>query len=68
MRARLTDREIQILRLIGDGFESKEIAARLQISVKTVEFHRAKLYAKIGVTNIAGAVRFAIREGYLADG
>jgi DNA-binding CsgD family transcriptional regulator len=64
--ARLTDREIQILRLIGDGFEKSPCDS--SFSVKTVEYHGARLYARIGVTNIAGAVRFAIRKGYLTDG
>ena len=64
-RPRLTKRQIQILQLIADGLQTKEIAARLVISPKSVEFHRTRLYAAIGVTNVVGAVRFAIREGYL---
>jgi DNA-binding NarL/FixJ family response regulator len=51
--------------LIAEGLHTKAIAARLVISPKSVEFHRTRLYAAIGVTNVVGAVRFAIREGYL---
>ena len=62
----LTSREIEILRLIGDGLQNKGIAKTLGISAKTVEFHKTQIYAKIGVTGAVGAVRFAIREGYLS--
>jgi len=61
----LTARQIEILRMIAEGLQNKEIAARLKITNKAVEFHRTRLYAKIGVTSIAGAVRYAIREKYV---
>jgi DNA-binding CsgD family transcriptional regulator len=61
----LTARQIEILRLIAEGLPNKEIGARLNITRKSVEFHKTRLYAAIGVTNIAGAVRYAIREGYV---
>jgi DNA-binding NarL/FixJ family response regulator len=61
----LTDRRLEILQLIAEGLQNKEIAARLKITPKAVEFHKTRLYARIGVTSIAGAVRFAIREGYV---
>lgn len=64
-RPHLTSRQVEILRLIAEGLQTKEIAARLVISPKSVEFHKTRLYAAIGVTNVAGAVRFAIREGYV---
>jgi len=51
--------------MIAEGLQNKEIAARLKITNKAVEFHRTRLYAKIGVTSIAGAVRYAIREKYV---
>lgn len=63
----LTPREIGVLRLLADGLQNKEIAAKLGISPKTVEFHKTKLYAKIGVTGLAGAIRFAIKAGYVKD-
>ena len=64
-RPLLTSRQIQILLLIADGLPTKEIAERLGVSTKSVEFHKTRLYANIGVTSIAGAVRYAIREGYV---
>jgi DNA-binding NarL/FixJ family response regulator len=63
-RPNLTSRQVEILRLIVDGLQTKEIAIRLGISPKSVEFHRTRLYAAIEVTNVVGAVKFAIREGY----
>lgn len=63
--SRLTSRQIEILRLIADGLQNKEIAARLKITQKAVEFHKTRLYAAIGVNSIAGAVRYAIRGGYV---
>jgi DNA-binding NarL/FixJ family response regulator len=59
----LTPREREILKLIADGMTTKEIAARLFISIPTVETHRANLMAKTGVRNVAGLVRFAMNAG-----
>jgi DNA-binding NarL/FixJ family response regulator len=61
----LTSRDLEILLLVGEGLQNKEIAGRLDLSMKTVEFHKRRLYSKIGVTGSVGAVRFAIREGYM---
>lgn len=60
---RLTSREREILKLIAGGMITKEIAARLFISVPTVETHRSKLMAKTGARNVAGLVRFAMNAG-----
>jgi DNA-binding CsgD family transcriptional regulator len=46
----LTDREREVLRLIGDGLTNREIGERLYLSVRTVEWHRSNLSAKLGVT------------------
>ena len=62
---RLTPRHREVLRLVADGISTKGIAARLKISVKTAEFHRAKLMRKLGVRGIAGLVRYAIRSGVI---
>ena len=67
-RSELTAREIEILRLLADGLQGKEIAVRLGVAPKTVEFHKTRLYSRIGARRASDAVRFAIREGYLADG
>ena len=62
---KLTPREIQVLILIAEGLKGKEIAQRLGVKPGTVAFHKTRLYEKIGVTGAVGAVRFAIREGYI---
>jgi DNA-binding NarL/FixJ family response regulator len=59
----LTPREREILRLIAAGMTTKEIAARLFISVPTVETHRARLMTKTSARNVAGLVRFAMNTG-----
>ncbi|HEY0271905.1 MAG TPA: response regulator transcription factor, partial [Chitinophaga sp.] len=57
----LTDRELDVLKLICEECTNAEIAARLLLSVRTVEGHRNNLLAKIGCRNTAGLVLFAIR-------
>lgn len=61
--ALLTPRLREVLTLIAEGLSTKEIAARLQISVKTAEFHRARLMTRLQVRGTAGLVRWAIRVG-----
>lgn len=63
--ASLTARQSEILKLIAEGHSTKEIAGKLNISVKTVESHRAKLAEKLGIHDVAGLVRFAIRIGLI---
>jgi two-component system, NarL family, nitrate/nitrite response regulator NarL len=63
--AELTDREIEILRLIAQGLSNKEIGDRLFISHRTVDTHRTNLMKKLSVHNIAGLIRFAIRAGLM---
>ena len=62
----LTDRERDVLKGIAEGQSSKEIAARLDIGVRTVESHRANLMRKLEVRSVAQLVRLAIREGLVA--
>ena len=54
----LTEREMQIINLIKEGFSSKEIAANLQISLKTVEVHRHNILKKLKLKNSASLVNF----------
>jgi DNA-binding NarL/FixJ family response regulator len=61
----LTSRQREILQLIAEGRTTKEIAKRLDLSVKTVETHRTQLMDRLGIHDIAGLVRFAIREGLI---
>ena len=61
----LTARQRQILQLIAEGKQNKEIADILHVSVKTVEFHRGRLMAKLGAHTVAELTRLAIEEGLI---
>ncbi len=63
----LTDRELEILKLVAAGKRSKEIAETLQLSVKTVENHRARLLKKLHCSSTGELIRFACREGIVTD-
>jgi DNA-binding NarL/FixJ family response regulator len=63
--AGLSDREIDVLRLIARGRTNKEVAAALYLSAKTVGRHVENLYAKIGVNSRAGAAVFAMEHRLL---
>jgi len=60
--ATLTEREQEVLQRVIEGKPNKIIAAELDISMKTVEFHRAKVMEKIGVTSVAELVQFAMQQ------
>jgi len=60
---KLTPRQREILRLICEGRTNKEIATILNISVKTVDTHRTQLMERLDIHDVAGLVRFAIKEG-----
>lgn len=62
----LTPRQTEILRLVASGRTTKEIARSLEISPKTVEFHRAQIMDKIGVHDVAGLTRHAMQIGLIA--
>lgn len=62
----LTGRQREILQLIAEGRSTKEIAAMLDVSVKTVETHRARLMDRVDIHDVAGLVRFAIRAGLIS--
>ena len=64
--AGLTEREVDVLRLIARGHANKEVAATLGISPKTVGHHIEHIYAKAGVTTRAGATLFAMEHGLLS--
>jgi len=61
--ASLSDREREVLKMIADGHETNEIAIRLQMAEKTVASHREHIMKKMGVSNIAGLTKIAIKEG-----
>ena len=58
---RLSDRELQVFRLLGDGMKVCAIATQLFLSVKTVETHRANIRQKLGISNSADLLRYAIQ-------
>jgi DNA-binding NarL/FixJ family response regulator len=62
----LTARQREILQLIAEGKSTKEIAFALEISIKTVETHRAQLMDRLGIHDVAGLVRYAIRAGLVS--
>lgn len=59
----ITAREKEVLELMANGHSNQAIGERLSISVKTVEAHRARLFKKLGASNVADAVLLAIRTG-----
>lgn len=59
----LSAREREVLQLISEGLSTKEVASLLHLSVKTVETHRRQIMDKLGIYNIAGLIKFAVREG-----
>ena len=63
----LSDREAEVLRLIAQGHSNKEIAARLELSVKTVETYKARSMEKLGLTGRADIVRLALENGWLHE-
>lgn len=63
----ITPRQREILQLIAEGRSTKEMAARLGVSIKTVETHRALLMERLGIHDIAGLARFAVRTGLVEE-
>ncbi len=63
--ATLSPRQREVLRLIAEGRTTKQIARELEISVKTVETHRAQLMERLGIHDVAGLVRYAIIVGII---
>lgn len=61
--AQLTSRQREVLQLIAEGYNTKAIAFALGISVKTVEAHRKQLMERLGIYDVAGLVRYAMRFG-----
>ncbi|HZN86643.1 MAG TPA: response regulator transcription factor [Burkholderiales bacterium] len=59
----LTPRQREVLKRIAEGRSTKEIAFDLKLSVKTVETHRAQIMERLGIRDVAGLVRYAMRAG-----
>ncbi len=61
----LTNREVQVLKLLANGMSSREVAQELTISFKTATSHRNNILTKLGVHDTVLAVRWAIRQGLI---
>jgi len=59
----LSSREREVLQMVAEGHTTKEIAEALNLSTKTVDSHREHIMEKLGIRNVAGLTRYAIREG-----
>lgn len=62
----LTPRQREVLRLVAEGNSTKQVAARLGLSTKTVEAHRHAIMERLGIRDLAGLVRLAVRAGLVA--
>ena len=63
----MSERESEVLRLIAAGYSNKEIAAQLELSVKTVEVHKANAARKLGLKGRIDIVKYALLQGWLSD-
>ncbi len=61
----LTERELEVLQWLAQGLANKQIASQLRISEHTVKFHVSSIYAKLGATNRAEAVRLGVQQGLI---
>jgi len=65
--SKLTNRQREVLQLVAEGQSVKEIAATLDVSVKTVEFHKKRLMDELGVRTTAGLTKYALTHGIIAE-
>ena len=65
-QGRLTARQREVLQLVAEGRSTKEIARHLDRSVKTVDTHRSQLMKQLDIHDVAGLVRYAVREGLIS--
>ena len=63
---KLTARQVEVLRLVAEGYRTREIAERLGLSVKTVESHRGEIMKRLRVHDVASLVRYAVRVGLMS--
>jgi DNA-binding NarL/FixJ family response regulator len=64
---KLSNREIEIIRLVAKGMSNKEIAEKIFLSVHTITTHRKNIMSKLGVNNTAGLVMFAVRQKLIEE-
>ena len=63
----VTDRETEVLRLVSQGYSNKEIAGQLELSIKTIEVHKANAMRKLGLRGRIELLRYALHQGWLHD-
>ena len=63
---KLSNRQLEVLQLLSSGRSTKNIAERLNLSVKTVETHRAQVMKRLGIRELAGLVRYSIHVGLVS--
>lgn len=63
----ITARQREVLKLVAEGLSTKEIARRLDLSIKTVDTHRTNLMNQLNIHDLAGLVRYAIRNGIVSS-
>ena len=63
----LTQRQREVIQLLAEGRSAKEVASILDISARTVEFHKYRIMRLLGIQNTAELVQFAIRHGLISD-
>lgn len=66
LELKISEREVEIIKLIAEGFINKEIADRLFLSTHTVNTHRKNIMQKLNINNTAGIVLFAVKEGIVS--
>jgi DNA-binding NarL/FixJ family response regulator len=62
----LTQREREVLQLLAEGWPAKQIALKIQVSIKTIETHRMNIMKKLDIHNIAGLTKYSIKEGIIS--
>jgi DNA-binding NarL/FixJ family response regulator len=65
---RLTQRQLEVLRLVSEGQTTRQMAERLKVSMKTVETHRGAMTKRLGIREVARQVRYAVRVGLVPAG
>ena len=63
---KLTPRQMEVLRLMAEGLTTPEIARQLNLSGKTIETHRGEIMKRVGIHDIVGLVRYAVRVGLVS--
>lgn len=66
--AKLTPRQVEVLRMVAEGHRTREIATQLKLSIKTIESHRGEIMRRLGIHDLVSLVRYAMRLGLVRMG